>query len=145
MKPTAEPAVRVGATITAIIALLPYVNDFFITAFVAGALGGVWFATRRQDVDLSLNGDARVGFLSSFYGLLAASAIYDLVWRISKYELWRARNFDRIVALTEEAFKSAFSPSIWFVVTLQIIVAAVCAGAFGAPSGLLGVKIFARR
>ena len=140
-----EPAVRVGATIAAVIALLPYLNDLLITAFVAGALGGVWFASRRQENELSLSEGARIGFLSGFYGLLAASAIYDLLWQIFQYQLWRVRNLDRVIALSADAFKSVFSPSTWFVVTLQIIVAAICAGAFGAPSGLLGVKIFSRR
>jgi len=63
----------------ALIALLPYVGDFFLTAYVAGALAAVWFAIRRRRENLSFKDGANLGFLSGFYGALVASAIYDLV------------------------------------------------------------------
>jgi hypothetical protein len=50
-----------------------------------------------------------------------------------------------MVALFTNVVHDAFSPSTWFLVTLQIVIAAICAGAFGAPSGILGVKIFQPR
>ena len=140
-----EPAVRIGAAVTATIALLPYVRDFFITAYLFGALAAVWFAARKQRKDISVTDGARLGFLSGFYGLLAASAIYDLIWEIFDYQLWRVQNLDRIIEISAEALRNAFSPSIWFLITIQIIVAAICAGAFGAPSGILGAKIFRHR
>ena len=139
------PAVRVGAAVTAFIALLPYVSDFFITAYLFGALAAAWFAVRKEREHISLTDGARLGFLSGFYGLLAASAIYDLIWEILNYKLWRAQNLDRIIDISAEAVRNAFSPSIWFLITIQIIVAAIFAGAFGAPSGILGAKIFRHR
>ena len=140
-----EPAVRIGTAVTVLIALLPYVTDFFITAYLFGALAAVWFAVRKQGDDISLADGARLGFLGGFYGLLAASAIYDLISEIFHYQLWRVQNLDRIIAISAEAMRNAFSPSIWFVITIQIIAAAICAGAFGAPSGILGAKIFRHR
>src|SRR5262245_16929827 len=140
-----EPAVRIGAAVTATIALLPDVRDFFITAYLFGALTAAWFAVRKQREDISVTDGARLGFLSGFYGLLAASAIYDLIWEIFDYQLWRVQNLDRIIEISAEALRNAFSPSIWFLIAIQIIVAAICAGAFGAPSGILGAKIFRHR
>jgi hypothetical protein len=39
----------------------------------------------------------------------------------------------------------AFRPSVWFLITLQVVTAAICAGAFAAPSGILGAKVFRPR
>jgi len=140
-----EPAVRIGTAVTAVIALLPYVSDFFITAHFFGALAAVWFAVRKERKHISPTDGARLGFLSGFYGLLVASAIYDLIWEILNYQLWRVQNLDCIIEISAEAMRNALSPSIWFIITIQIIVAAICAGAFGAPSGILGAKIFRHR
>lgn len=140
-----QSATRVGTAITAIIALLPYIRDFFITAYVAGALTAVWFAIRMRHANLSFKDGAQLGFLSGFYGLLLASAIYDVIWQVFHYQLWRIQNADRMVTLFTGMVHDAFSPSAWIVITLQIVIAAICAGAIGAPSGMLGVKIFQPR
>lgn len=145
MKTAVQSAARVGTAVTAVIALLPYISDFFITAYVAGALAAVWFAVRVRHDRLSFKGGAQLGFLSGFYGLLVASAIYDVIWQIFHYQLWQIRNADRMVTLFTDMVQDAFSPSVWLMITLQIVTAAICAGAFGAPSGILGVKIFQRR
>ena len=145
MKTAVGSAIRVGTAVTAVIALLPYVSDFFLTAYVVGALAAVWFAIRIRHASLSFKEGAQLGFHSSFYGLLVASAIYDVVWEIFHYQLWRIQNADRIMALFTDKVHDAFTPSIWFLITLQIVIAAICAGAFGAPSGILGVKIFQPR
>jgi hypothetical protein len=145
MKTAVQSASRVGAAVTAVIALLPHISDFFITAYVAGALAAVWFAVRRRGYTLSVEDGAQVGFRSGFYGLLAAGSIYDVVWQLFDYRLWEIRNADRIMALIGDMLRDAFSPSVWLLITLQIIIAAICAGAFGAPSGILAVKIFRRR
>ena len=145
MKTAVQSASRVGAAVTAVIALLPYIKDFFITAYVVGALAGVWFAVRRRHHSLSVTDGAQVGFRSGFYGLLAAGAIYDVIWQLFNYQLWEIRNADRMLALFADMLHDIFSPSVWFLITLQIIIAAICAGAFGAPSGILAVKIFQRR
>ena len=140
-----QSATRVGTAVTAAIAFLPYIRDFFITAYVAGALAAVWFAVRVRHANLSFKDGAQLGFLSGFYGLLVASTIYDVVWQIFHYQLWQLQNADRMVGLFGDMAHDAFSPSVWIVITLQIVTAAICAGAFGAPSGILGIKIFQPR
>ena len=145
MKTAVQSATRVGTAVTAVIALLPYIRDFFITAYVAGALAAVWFAVRMRHASLSFKDGAQLGFLSGFYGLLLASTIYDVIWQIFHYQLWQIQNADRMVALFTDMVHDAFSPSVWIMITLQIVTAAICGGAFGAPSGILGVKIFQPR
>ncbi len=145
MTPTTKSAVCVGAIATGLIALAPYLQDYFLLAYIIGAFAAVWFTVRRQHQSVSLQEGAILGFRSGFYGFLGASAIYDIVWKILHYELWRVRNLDRVVILTAESLRDAFTPSIWFLVTLQIIIAAIGAGAFGAPSGLLAAKLLSRR
>ncbi|MDQ2918343.1 MAG: hypothetical protein M3R10_00460 [Verrucomicrobiota bacterium] len=144
MKTAAQTAVCLGTIVSATIALLPYLRDFFITAYVAGALAAVWFVVRKQQQAISVNEGARLGFLSGFYGLLVASATYDLVWQTFHYRLWKIENADRVFALLTESMRDAFSPSAWMLITLQIVIVAVCAGAFGVPSGILAVKILQR-
>lgn len=71
--------------------------------------------------------------------------MYDLIWQILHYQLWRIQNADRMIALFSDILGDAFNPSVWFLLTLQIVTAAICAGAFAAPSGILGVKLFQPR
>jgi len=142
MKPATHPGVRIGTVVTALIALLPYFRDFFITAYLAGAFTAVWFEIRKRT--LSLGDGAQLGFLSGFYGLLLAGTVYDLVWETFHYQLWRIENADRVIGLFFHMLQDATTPSVWILITLQIILAAICAGAFGAPAGILAVKIFRR-
>ena len=134
-----------GAAITAVIALLPYVRDFFITAYVAGAFAAVWFAIRTQCRILAFRDGAGLGFRSGFYGLLAASTIYDVIWQFLHYQLWQIQNADRMVTMLGGMVHDVFSPLAWIVITFQIIISAIFAGAIGAPAGILAVKIFRRR
>jgi hypothetical protein len=143
--PNLKPAVYLGATVTVVIALLPYVNDFFITAYVAGAFAAVWFAIRKGRRLLAFKDGAQLGFLSGFYGLLAASTVYDVIWQFFHYQLWQIQNADRILAIFADMVHDAFSLSAWIVITFQIVASAIFAGAFGAPSGILAVKIFQQR
>lgn len=145
MRPAVKSAVRFGTAVTALIALLPYISDFFLTAYVAGALAAVWFAIRMRHETLSFKDGAQLGFLSGFYGLLAASTVYDLIWQILHYQLWRIQNADRMISLLSHILRDALNPSVWLFVTLQIVTAAICAGAFAAPSGILGVRFFQPR
>lgn len=145
MKPATKSAVRIGTAITAVVALLPYLSDFFITAYVIGALTAVWFVLRILHRPLTFKEGAQLGFLSGFYGILAASSIYDIVWHVFHYELWRIKNADRMIALFSELLHDALNPSVWLRVTLQIIIAAICAGAIGPPVGILAVRLFQAR
>ena len=142
MKNAAQPGVRVGTAVTAIIAVLPWLSDFFITAYVLGALAGVWFAVRWQDQEVTFKEGARIGYLSGFYGLLAASGIYDLVWQLLHYPLWEIANAERLLTFCAGLVGDMFHLSFWLLLTLQILVVAICAGAFAAPAGILGVKLF---
>lgn len=135
----------VGTSVTAAIALLPYVSDFFITAYVTGAFAAVWFAIRKQRQLLTFKDGADLGFRSGFYGLLAASTIYDVIWQFCHYQLWQIQNADRMVAMLGGMVHDVFSPAAWIVITFQIITVAIFAGAFGVPAGILAVKIFHRR
>lgn len=145
IKPELKSSVCVGATVSAVIALLPHVSDFFITAYVLGALAAVWFAVHKDRQSLSFSDGAQLGFLSGFYGLLAASTIYDVIWQFFHYELWQIRNADRMLSIFAGMARDIFSPSAWLMITFQIVIAAIFAGAVAAPSGILAVKIFQGR
>jgi hypothetical protein len=137
--------ILVGSSVTAVVALLPFLSDFFITAYVMGAFAAVWFSIRRQRHLLTFKDGADIGFRSGFYGLLAASTIYDVIWQFCHYQLWKIQNADRMVAMLGGMVRDAFSPAAWIVITFQIITVAIFAGAIGAPAGILAVKIFQRR
>ena len=140
-----KDAVQVGASLTAVVALLPWISDFFIVAYLLGAFAAVRSAARKRQEILSLTDGAQLGFLSGFYGLLAASAIYDVVWQFFHYQLWEIRNVDRLWSIFAGMLHDAVTPSAWIVITFQIIVAAIFAGAIGAPAGILALRIFQRR
>lgn len=134
----------VGIAVTAVIALLPKISDFFIAAFILGAFAAVWFAGRSQRVALTYNDGAELGFLSGFCGLAAATTIYDTFWQFFHYELWQPRNFDYLWLIFAEKLPDLFSLQAWILITIQFVFAAIFAGIFGAPSGLLAVKVFRR-
>ena len=142
MKASAVTPVRVGTGITAAIGLLPLLKDFFVAACFIGALAAVWFAVRKRQQAVSFSEGARLGFLSAFFGLLLASTIYQLVWELFDYQLWQIHNLDRWMSLLGGMIRDALSPSTWVLITLQIVIAAICSGAIGAPAGILGAKIF---
>jgi hypothetical protein len=135
-------ATRVATLVAAAIALLRHLSDFFITAYLAGAFAAVWVAIKIHHTLINFKEGAQLGFLSGFYGLLAASGIYDFVWQLLQYRLWKIENIDRTFRLLGEALGNLFHPSFWLLLILQILLAAICAGAFGAPAGILAVKLF---
>jgi small-conductance mechanosensitive channel len=138
-------ALYVGAGVTTAITLLPRIGIFFFAALILGAFAAASVAMRRQKQPLTFNDGAHLGFLSSFYGTLAASAIYDVIWQFFHYELWQIEHLDRLILIAGGKLHDLFSPSAWIVITVQIVVCAIFAGIFGAPSGLLAVKLFERR
>jgi hypothetical protein len=144
-KPDLRRSIYVGTFVTAVVALLPCVSDMFITAYLTGAFAAVWFAIRRKRQLLTFKDGADLGFRSGFYGLLAASTIYDVIWQFCRYPLWQIQNADRMLAMLGGMVRDAFSPAAWIVITFQIIAVAIFAGAFGAPAGILAVKILRRR
>lgn len=145
MKKATQPALRVGIAVTAVIAVLPWVSDFFVSAYVLGAIAAVCFATRWQRETVTYKEGAQIGFLSGFYGLLAASTLYDLIWQLLHYPLWEMVNAERLLVLCANMVQDLFRLSFWLLLTLQIVFIAIGAGAFAAPAGILAVKLFRRR
>lgn len=157
-KPDLEGAIYAGAIATAVVTLLPWVNVLIIPAYLVGALVAVWFATKKRMQLLTLKDGAKLGFLSTFFGVIAASVLLDIIWQFFGYQLWQKQNTDLILALcrsfmsasTVETMALAMSqnaekPFAWYMFLFQLIGAAIFAGLFGAPSGLLGVKLFQRK
>jgi succinate dehydrogenase/fumarate reductase cytochrome b subunit len=157
-KPDLERAIFAGAIAAGVVSLLPYVNIFLVTAYVVGALVAVWFAVKKQGQTLSYKEGAKLGFLSVFFGVTAAAAIFDLIWQISGYQLWQKQNAAMMLGLfrvfasasTVDTISVAMSqnaekPFAWYVFLVQVIAGAIFAALFAMPSGLLGVKIFQRR
>src|ERR1700730_15874664 len=140
-----KDAVQVGAIVTAIIALMQWMNDFFTVAYLVGAFAAVRSAVRKRQEILTLTEGAQLGFLSGFYGLLAASAIYDVVWQFFHYKPWEIRNADRLWSIFAGMLHDAVTPSAWIVIIFQIIVAAIFDRAIRAAQRILALKIFQRR
>jgi hypothetical protein len=143
-KPDLKSAMYVGIAVTAVLFLLPRIGDFFIIAFLLGAFSAVLFAIRSQKQVLEFKDGADLGFLSGFYGLLTAGAIYGVVWKFFHYQLWQIKNVDRLLSLLSDWIRDMFSPAAWLVITIQMIVYAILAGMIAVPAGLLAVKIFQR-
>jgi hypothetical protein len=101
------------ALVAASIALLPRITDFFITAYLAGAFAAVWFAIRVRHTPIHFKEGAQLGFLSGFYGVLAATGIYDFVWQVLNYRLWKIENADRIFGFLGQMLENLFRPSFW--------------------------------
>ncbi len=142
IKAELRPPLLLGIVLTAAIALLPYLRDLFIVAQVLGALAAVAFAIRWSHGRLEPKDGAQLGFNTAFYGMLLASGIYDLVWKVFHYQLWKVENMDLIFGLFVESVHDWLTPSFWVALIMQIVFSAIFAGIFGAPAGLLGVKWF---
>jgi hypothetical protein len=59
-------AIYVGAAVSAVMALLPYVNKLFLTVYVLGPLAGVWFAPEGAQNRSTLPKAPRLGFSALF-------------------------------------------------------------------------------
>lgn len=157
-KPELESSLYVGAIATALVYLLPYVNDFLITAYVVGALVAVWHAVRKRSQFLTYKQGAKLGFLSTFFGGIASAIVFDIIWQFLDFQLWQKPNSDLMVAIFS-AFASpatidimkmrmadqATKPFGWTIIIFQLIGGLIFSGIFGSLFGLLGVKIFQRR
>jgi hypothetical protein len=157
-KPDTEAALYVGAITTAIVYLLPYVNDFIITPYVVGTLVAVWYAVKRRGQILALKEGAKLGFLSTFFGGIASAIIFDIIWQFFDFQLWQKQNSEFMVTIFS-AFASpamidtmkigmaqnATKPFSWYIIIFQLIGGLIFSGIFGSLFGLLGVKIFQGR
>jgi uncharacterized membrane protein len=156
-KPDIESALYAGAITTAIVYLLPYVNDFIITAYVVGALVAVWYAVKKRGQFLGFKEGAKLGFLSTLFGGIAAAIVFDIIWQFFDYQLWQKQNSDLMIAIfssfagpaTIDIMKmkmaeQATKPFSSYTIIFQLIGGLILSGVFGSLFGLLGVKIFQR-
>ena len=139
-----KAAIYVGAAVSALMALLPYVNKLFLTVYVLGPLAGVWFATKRSARPVSFTEGAEIGFLSAFYGVIAASALYDIAWHFFNEQLWQLHNAYKLLPLLAGKGQDTSTPFQWYLFMFQVTLNAIVSGVIAAPAGLLGVKLFQR-
>ena len=139
-----KPGIYIGAGISALLLLLPYVKEFFLPAFVLGPLAGVWFELRRRSRHLNLRHGTMLGFYSAFYGTLVAFAFDQIAQRILHEQLWRFENIYRLPPLLAGKGLDSDTPTGWYQLLFQITIVAIFAAAIGAPSGMMGVKLFQR-
>jgi hypothetical protein len=151
-----ESALYAGAIATAVIALLPYINDFIVPCYAIGAAIAVWFAISKRAQSLTPKASAKLGFLSSFFGSMAAVVLVDIIWQFFDYQLWQKQNAQFMVAIfrlfASEATVSAVSDAMaqnatksfaWYIVIFQLIGNAIMAGIFGTLAGLITRKVVA--
>jgi len=152
-----ESALYAGAIATAVIALLPYINDFVVPCYVIGAAVAVWFAISKQGQSLTPKACAKLGFLSSFFGSMAAVVLVDIIWQFFDYQLWQKQNAQFMVAIfrlfaSEETVsavadamaQNASKSFAWYFVIFQLIGNVIMAGIFGTLAGLITRKVVAK-
>ena len=140
-----KPAIYVGAAVSALVALMPYLNRVPVVSCILGPFAAIWYAIRARRQSLDYTAGANLGFLSAFYGLIAASALYDIGWHFFHEQLWRVRNMYRLLPLLAEKGQQTNSALDWYIFMFQLTVVAIIAGIIATPSGLLAVKLFTRR
>ena len=154
-KPSHERAIVAGAIAAGVVSLLPYVNIFLITAYVIGAFVAVWFAIKKLGQRLSYKEGAKLGFISVFFGVTAAAAVFDIIWQFSGYQLWQKQNTAMMLGIFRSfasqstvdtmsiaMAQNAEKPFAWYIFLVQLIAGAIFAALFAMPSGLLAVKMF---
>ena len=94
-----KPGIYVGAAISALLLLLPYVNVVFLPAYILGPLAGIWFELRRRKQRLDFKQGTLLGFYSTFYGTIAAIVFSQVAMRIVHEQLWRFENIYRLPPL----------------------------------------------
>lgn len=154
-KPEIESSIYVGAIATALVYLMPYVNDFLITAYVVGAFVAVWHAIRKRGQFLAGKDAAKLGFLCTFFGGLASAVVFDIIWQFLDLQLWQKQNSDLMVSIFStfmspasldmmkmKMAEQAGKPFVWYTIILQVIGGLIFAGIFGSLFGLLARKIF---
>ncbi len=123
---------------------MPYVNLIFLPAYVLGPLAGVWFELKRREQRLDYAQGAQLGFFSAFYGSITAIVVNQVGVRIWHEQLWRFENIYLLPPLLASKGLGGDTPSDWYLWMVVMTIIAVFAGAVGAPSGILGVKLLQR-
>ena len=95
---------------------------------MVGALVAVWYATAKGGQVLQFKDGAKLGFLSTFFGSMAAVVLVDLIWAFFDYQMWQRQNGELMLAL----FGSFASPT-----TLEVMKSAMAENATKAfPAGI---------
>ena len=98
-KPDTEAALYAGAIATGVVALLPYVNVLIFPCYVIGPVVAVWFAVSKRAQSLTSKQAAKLGFLSAFFGSMAAVVLADIIWQFFDYQLWQRQNAQFMIAI----------------------------------------------
>lgn len=137
--------VYVGAAFSVIFILTPYVNQIGILAYIVGPVVGMWFLVRKQkgqDFRYTYNQAAQVGFYAAFCGAIIAIGLSTMINQFIDQELWKLENLYLIPPLIAELGLDTDGAEGWYLWMFQLILISVMSGAFGAPSRLLGLKLF---
>ncbi len=85
-----------------------------------------------------------LGFYCAFSGTLVAIALDQIAQRFLHEQLWRFENIYRLPPLLASKGLDSDTPTGWYQLLFQITIVAIFAAAIGAPSGMLGIKLFQR-
>jgi hypothetical protein len=135
-------ATYVGAAVTAIIAFVSHPDWLFFLPYLLGPLAGVLFATRYRRQKPDFTNGATIGFFSVFYGMIAAVGLGNIASHFVREQLWQVQNIYRILPLVASKGIETNTVADWYSFMLEITLIAIIAGALGAPSGVLGVRLF---
>ena len=149
-KPDFESAIYTGAIVTAVVAMLPYVNVFIIPAFVIGGIVTVRKAVARVCRPLELREGAKLGFLATFLGALGSAVVVDIIWQFFDYQLWQRQNaqlmlgifhsfaspetLDKMTIAFEQSAAKSFA---WYMIIVQLLSCAIMSGIFGTLTGVI--------
>ncbi len=136
--------IHVGAAVTALLLISPYVQAVVAPAYILGPIVGTWILIWHRGQSLDYSDGARVGFLSSFYGSVAAIALHHLARRAEELEIWSIENLYLLPPLLADLGLEGESVGDWYLWMAQLVILTIVAGALGAPSGVLGVKLFSK-
>jgi hypothetical protein len=140
------------------VALLPYINLLLLPAFVIGAGVAVRSAGKSRPHALELKDGAKLGFISTFVGAMAAAILVDIIWALFDYQLWQKQNTDVMLAAfrtfaspqTIDAMSTAFEqnaskPFAWYIIIIQAVSNVIMCGIFGTFTGVISAAIVRRR
>lgn len=150
-------AIYVGAMVTTLFTLTPYLSALAFPGYLAGAAVAVWYRASVQRKAMVPKEAAKAGLYSSFLGGAVAVVIFDVIWQIWDYQIGERQNSQLILAIMGLAANKEFlelaansleqSVSKTFdvlVLPFQLISTAVLAGIFGTISGFVSSKVMGR-
>ena len=88
---------------------------------------GTWILIRRRGQSLDYSDGARVGFLSSFYGSVAAIALHHLARRAEELEIWNIENLYLLPPLLADLGLEGESVGDWYLWMAQLVILTIVA------------------